>query len=57
VEWVAISRKKDSKTPLVLADKEDFNHKIRFFKRLMRIFVADMTFSYLKISVKREYYG
>jgi len=53
VEWVAISRKKDSKTPLVLADKEDFNHKIHIFKRLMRIFVADMAFPYLKMNVKR----
>ncbi len=50
---MAISCKKDSKTPLVFADKEDFNHKIRIFKRLMYIFVADMTFPYLKMSVKR----
>ena len=39
--------------PLVLADKEDFNHKILIFKRLMRIFVADMTFPYRKMRVKR----
>ncbi len=38
---------------LVFADKEDFNHSIRIFKRLMCIFVADMTFPYSKMSVKR----
>ena len=53
MERIAISRKTDSETTLFFADKAYFNHKIVVFKRLMRIFVDDMTFSYLKMRGKR----
>lgn len=52
MERIAISRKTDSETTLFFADKAYFNHKIVVFKRLMRIFVADITFPFIKMSIR-----